>query len=152
MNMKRHSLVRLAAAVCFCAAGLPLYAHHSHDAIYDRCKSVTIEGEVVNIEWKNPHVWIALKLDDGTAYRAEWAGLQGLAARGVPTGVEAGALKMGDRVAITGSAMRDTPQVRAAYPSVAREPVLRVVDVTQIRPASGGWNWAQDPGPNCGRQ
>jgi hypothetical protein len=52
--------------------------HHSHSHFYDECKSITIEGRVERVEFKDPHTWIVLGLDDGTAYTVDWAGLSRL--------------------------------------------------------------------------
>lgn len=56
------------AGMLVTASTLSLSAHHSHPAYYDQCKSVTVEGRVERIQWKNPHIWIDLKMDDGTTY------------------------------------------------------------------------------------
>ena len=151
--MRRH-LVILAATISIATAASTAYAHHSYGAFFDLCTSVTIEGRIDSIEWKNPHVWIDLTTDGG-AYRAEWTSLQGLSSRGVATD----ALKVGDRVAVTGSPMRDPasirdPAVRALMPDPAS--AAKVVSaLTQIRRVSDGWSWAGDdrmPPPECGRK
>jgi hypothetical protein len=53
------------AGLLLIASALSVSAHHSHPLFYDQCKSVTIEGRVENIQWKNPHVWIDLTMGDG---------------------------------------------------------------------------------------
>jgi hypothetical protein len=92
--MTRHAVIPLAAALCAWTAVFPVEAHHSYGAFYDLCKSVTIEGRVAAVQWKAPHVYVELTLDDGTAYRAEWTSRQGLSR----TGVTADVLKVGDRM------------------------------------------------------
>jgi hypothetical protein len=66
------------AGLLLIASALSVSAHHSHRLFYDQCKSVTIEGRVENIHWKNPHVWIDLTMGDGTTYHAEWTSLEGV--------------------------------------------------------------------------
>ena len=63
--MKRNVVIHLATAICICTASAA-QAHHSHPFFYDQCKRVTIEGRVESAQWKNPHVLIVLKMDDGT--------------------------------------------------------------------------------------
>jgi len=50
------------------------YAYHSHPYFYDQCKSITIEGRVDSVQWKDPHTWIVLRLDNGTTYAVDWTG------------------------------------------------------------------------------
>jgi hypothetical protein len=68
-------MIYLATAIFLYAASTAL-AHHSHPIFYDQCKKVTIEGRVESAQWKNPHVLIVLRKDDGTTYTAEWTSLQ----------------------------------------------------------------------------
>jgi uncharacterized protein DUF6152 len=68
----RHQGRRLAAAaVLLLAAVRPLVAHHSFSAEFDATKSVTLNGEVVMMEWVNPHSWlhIDVKKPDGSVER-----------------------------------------------------------------------------------
>jgi hypothetical protein len=64
----------LATAVGIAAAAASALAHHSHPFFYDVCKTVTIEGRIDRVEFKDPHTLIFLKTDDGTAYTVDWAG------------------------------------------------------------------------------
>jgi hypothetical protein len=92
IDMKRNVVIYLATAICMCTAASSAHAHHSYGMFYDLCASVTIEGQVESIPWKNPHIWIDLKTDDGTAYSAEWTSLQNVTAAGLAREV----LKAGD--------------------------------------------------------
>ena len=74
----RQELVMLAAILYLATLASSAYAHHSHPYFYDECKSITIEGRVERVEFKDPHTWIVLRLDDGTAYTVDWAPLSRL--------------------------------------------------------------------------
>ena len=81
--MKRNALVGLTAAVCLCTAASSASAHHSHPYFYDECNSITIEGRIERVEFKDPHTGIVLRLDDGAAYTVDWAPLSGLTRNGI---------------------------------------------------------------------
>jgi hypothetical protein len=135
--------LRAATVVCICAAASSAYAHHSHGMFYDICTSVTIDGTIDAVQWKNPHILIDFKTNDGTAFRAEWTSPQVLTNMGVAApGQEA--LKVGERIVVTGNPMRDGAAIRASFPAY-KEPAgtMKVIDVAQIRRASDSWNWAR---------
>ena len=69
----RQRRVMLAVILCIATLASSAYAHHSHPYFYDECNSITIEGRVERVEFKDPHTWIVLRLDDGTAYTVDWA-------------------------------------------------------------------------------
>jgi hypothetical protein len=140
------------AGLLLIASHSPVAAHHSHPLFYDQCKSITIEGRVENVLWKNPHVWLDLKTGDGTTYHAEWTSLEGVTRNG---GLDAaqGALAAGANVAITGNPVRDPARIRASYPSFKEDPDPKIVDVVQIRRMDDSWSWARPvggPPPQCG--
>jgi hypothetical protein len=112
---------------------------------YDLCTSVTIEGKVEGIQWKNPHTLIDVKTNDGAAFRAEWTSLLHLVNSGI-AGPAQDALSVGDRVVVTGNPMRDPALLRASAPAY-QEPAEKMVVLNQIRRASGGWSWTRAPEP-----
>jgi hypothetical protein len=128
MNASRSLLVLLVAStaslITFSAP-----AHHSY-AQFDRCNAVSLEGDVQNVEWANPHIVIDLKTADATTYRVEWFNLQQLQSAGLAPET----LKTGDHVVITGNAWRD--------------PNVKLVSlVSEIRRPSDGWSWTRPPRP-----
>ena len=103
-----------------------------------------MEGRVESAQWKNPHVLIVLKMDDGTTYTAEWTSLQELTNSGV-TGPAQAALVAGARVVVTGNPLRDPAQIRASFPDIKDISNTKVVDVIQIRRMDDSWRWARTP-------
>ena len=142
----KHVMIQLATVICICTATVA-HAHHSHPLFYDQCKKVTIEGRVESAQWKNPHVLIVLKMDDGTTYTAELTSLQGLTNSGVAGPAQA-ALMPGARVVVIGNPLRDPAQIRASFPDYKEISNTNIVDVIQIRRMDDSWSWAQTP-PEC---
>ena len=145
--MTRNVMIHLATAICICTAS-SAHAHHSHALFYDQCKKVTIEGRVESAQWKNPHVLIVLKMDDGTTYTAELTSLQGLTNRGI-AGTAQAALMPGARVVVTGNPLRDPAQIRASFPTINDISNTNVVDIIQIRRLDDNWSWARSAPPEC---
>ena len=150
--MKRK--VVLAMAICVCVAASSAYAHHSHPYFYDECKSITIEGRVERVEFKDPHTWIVLRLDDGTAYTVDWAPLSRLTNDRI-IGPAKEALVFGARVVVTGNRIRDAAQIREHFPDFKSDVNPNTVDPSSIRGLGGSFIWAlprrANP-PNCDRK
>ena len=70
MRAKLYSVIAGAGALLSIAAG-PVLAHHSFAAEFDRDAPVTLEGEVVMMEWVNPHSWLHIDVptEDGSVER-----------------------------------------------------------------------------------
>jgi hypothetical protein len=151
MNTTRRR--HLVTAICICMAASSALAHHSHPYFYDQCKSVTIEGRIASIQWKNPHIWIDLTLDDGTTYHVEWTSVQGLANHSV-AGPAQDALRFGTRVVVTGNPVREAARIHVStlYPALKDDPAPKILDPLQIRRADNSWSWAQSDPAVCVRQ
>jgi hypothetical protein len=59
------------------AAGLlvslqPAFAHHS-GAEFDASKTIEITGTIKEFQFKNPHTWIQVLVDDGKGQQVEWS-------------------------------------------------------------------------------
>jgi hypothetical protein len=114
------------------AIAAPAYAHHSFAATYREKDSVTIEGELVQLDFRNPHsfVHVDVKEKDGTKvrYAVEWAGVGQLGQQGVTRDT----FKVGDHVIISGAPGRNAADHRVRM-------------VTLKRP-SDGFTWGQAAG------
>ena len=146
----RRNLMILAAAVHVATAASVASAHHSHPYFYDQCRNITVEGRIESVEFKDPHTILVLRLDDGTAYTVDWAGLRGLTRTGV-LGPAKEALVPGTRVVVTGNPIRDVTQIRQHFPNVERVNP-NTVDPSSIRRVGDEFSWALSPSPsppNC---
>ena len=148
--MRRH-LVILATAISMATAASSASAHHSHPYFYDECKSITIEGRVERVEFKDPHTWIFLRLDDGAAYTVDWAPLSRLTNDRV-IGPAKNALVFGARVVVTGNRIRTLAQIREHFPDFTSDVNPNTVDPISIRRVGDSFSWALPPRanpPNC---
>jgi hypothetical protein len=128
--MKRYLGFVLVAVVAL--VGARAYAHHSFAATYLEDQTVTIEGELVQFLFRNPHsfVHIMVKQESGemVRYAVEWGGAGALGGQGVTRET----LKPGDYVVISGSPGRNPADNRVRM-------------VTLHRP-SDGFGWGRRPG------
>jgi hypothetical protein len=107
-------------------------AHHSFTATYFEDRTVTIEGRVLQFQFRNPHSFVHIQApgEDGEMYRwaVEWGGSSQLSNQGLASAT----LRPGDVVQITGNPGRDPDdhRVRMRY---------------LFRPADG-FDWGNEPG------
>ena len=128
--MKRYLVVLLVAGAF--VLGAQAYAHHSFAATYLEDQSVTVEGELVQFLFRNPHsfVHVMVKEKDGTQvrYAVEWGGAGQLGGQGVTRET----LKPGDIVVISGSP--------------GRNPADHRVRMVSLRRPKDGFGWGRRPG------
>ena len=131
--MKRYLVVLfVAVAAITLGASARAYAHHSFAATYLEDQTVTIEGELVQFLFRNPHsfVHVMVKEKDGSMvrYAVEWGGAGQLGGQGVTRET----LKPGDHVVISGSP--------------GRNPADHRVRMVSLRRPKDGFGWGQRPG------
>ena len=128
--MKRLLVVLLVAGAC--ALGTAAYAHHSFAATYLEDQTVTVEGELVQFLFRNPHsfVHVMVKAKDGqqVRYAIEWGGAGQLGGQGVTRET----LKPGDVVVISGSP--------------GRNPADHRIRMVTLRRPKDGFGWGAKPG------
>jgi hypothetical protein len=114
--MKRLTFALLVAAL----AAVPVAAHHSFAASYMEERTVTVEGDLVQIMFRNPHsfVQVMVREKDGSQvrYAVEWSGANQLGVQGVTRET----LKVGDRVVITGTPGRNPNDHRIRMTALRR--------------------------------
>ena len=143
----RRTPVTLAVTLYVATAASSAYAHHSHPYFYDQCKRISIEGRVERVEFKDPHTWIFLRLDDGTSYTVDWAPLSRLTKTGI-IGPATEALVFGARVAVTGNPIRDSAEIREHFADFKSVVNPNTVDPLSIRGVGNSFSWALSPSPN----
>jgi hypothetical protein len=116
--MTRSTLTLLAVVAALATA--PVAAHHSFAASYMEERTVTVEGELVQFLFRNPHSFVHLLVRDKDGsqvrYAVEWTGANQLGVQGVTPET----LKIGDRVVITGTPGRNPSDHRIRMLSLRR--------------------------------
>jgi len=124
--MKRSPILLLLVLVALLCGGRA-YAHHSFASTYLETEQLSIQGDVVQFVYRNPHALVQIMAPDANRqmqrWTVEWEGRGQLDHEGV-TGMT---LKVGDRVVITGNPGRN-----------AADHWLRAQTI--VRPRDG-WKW-----------
>jgi hypothetical protein len=124
-------------------------AHHSH--FYDECKSLTIEGRVERVEFKNPHNLITLSLDDGTVYLADWINVTRMTSAGIIDAAKR-AVAPGARIVVAGYRIRTAAELRKVAPKFKGDVNPNTVEARSLRRVDGSFIWGTFPPvnpPNC---
>ena len=127
--MKRFVAVMLAVGAC--AAATSLSAHHSFPGTYVENRTVTIEGELAQIVFRNPHSFVQVVVQERGSrvrYDVEWVGAGELTRDGITQAT----LKQGDRVVISG--------LPAA---IAGDRRVRMLSLRRVK---DGLGWKMPPG------
>jgi uncharacterized protein DUF6152 len=107
--------------------GLPAYGHHSFALSYLEDQTVSISGELVEFDYRNPHAWVHVSAVDNAGKKqkvgAEWASASRLKIQGITPET----LKIGDRLVLTGSPSRDPQDYR--------------MHLKRLERPADGWNW-----------
>ena len=61
-----------AAGFALMVAVMPVAAHHSFAAEFDRSRTITVTGNVTRLEWTNPHARLYVQGADETGKTQEW--------------------------------------------------------------------------------
>lgn len=69
--MKQTLLAILAAGVGALLA-LPLVAHHSVSAVFVMDKQIQLKGELTDVDWVNPHIFVYLKMKNASGAMETW--------------------------------------------------------------------------------
>jgi hypothetical protein len=124
----KHILPILLGMVAFLTVGSSLtFAHHAFYSVYDRDKTVKIEGTLKEFIWRNPHSFVRVEAPDekgeAQSWMIEWAAPAQLTEKGVSSAT----LRPGDKVVVTGHPGRVAENQRLQLQKVERP--------------SDGWKW-----------
>jgi uncharacterized protein DUF6152 len=92
------------------AFAVPVWAHHSVQAVFDIHKTVTVTGTVAKVEWINPHSYLTVDVKGADGKMQKWAfelGGQAALRRAGMSRADRGGLKPGDGVTVSALPARD---------------------------------------------
>ena len=129
--MKSRFMIVLIAAAALISS-IELYAHHSFAATYFEDKQQTIEGDIAQFLFRNPHSFVHVEAKDEKGQIVRWAVEWGGGGQLGGAGVTRETLKAGDHVVILGNPGRNAEDHR-----------LRMV---RLKRASDNFCWGCRPG------
>ena len=68
----RNVLTVPVASAALCLAIVPLVAHHSFVAEFDKQQPVKLKGKITKMEWVNPHAWIHIEVSNPDGTTTPW--------------------------------------------------------------------------------
>ncbi len=92
-----HIRTTIAAGLCMFFAASGAHAHHSTALQFDMTREIVIVGNIVEMEWRNPHSWLHVEVENEAGelelWRVEFGSANGLYRRGwrrddLPVGME----------------------------------------------------------------
>jgi len=105
--MKKKVLLAAASASLAFLAAVPLVAHHSFAAQYDRSKQKTLTGPVTKLDWINPHARFFIDNKEADGKVINWEVELGPPAMLMRNGWTRTSLAIGSSVTVNGSLAKD---------------------------------------------
>ena len=100
--MSRYTWMVVTTSLAMALAG-PLNGHHTFAYVYNTSQVAEIEGEVIELEWENPHIQLRMRTDSGEVWSIESNSPAGMQRRTVNPDM----VSVGSRFRLAGFPARD---------------------------------------------
>ena len=105
--MKNKTLLAAVAGLGLSLAASLGTAHHSFSAQFDAEKPLKLTGIVTKVQWRNPHAWFYIDVEDDDGNVANWGLELGSPNLLMRQGWSRSSIKVGDAVTVEGFHARD---------------------------------------------
>lgn len=132
MKLLKHLSTLSGLAVLSAITAVSAYAHHSFQATYDMDSMIEIKGQLVQMNFRNPHSSVMVMAPDKDGNMQRWGVEWGGASLLMRQGLTRTSFRPGDEVIITGQPSRESTDYRMRMESI-------------LRPADNfGWGFDED--------
>jgi Family of unknown function (DUF6152) len=101
-------VLAVVASLTLVVLAVPVFAHHSFSAEFDRNKRVSLTGVITSVKWQNPHVYFYIDVKDPATNKVTNYGVELGSPNGVlGNGLSKDSLKVGMVVSLNGSMAKD---------------------------------------------
>lgn len=107
MNIKSISVFTAITGAALFTITLPATAHHSIALQFDMTKTVSIEGVIAGLEWRNPHAWLTVEAPNEAGEMELWQVEFGSANSLIRRGWRPADLPIGTGIEVHGLPARD---------------------------------------------
>ena len=106
-EMNNKALFPIVISLGLSLAPSPGFPHHAFSAQFDAEKPIALIGTITSVEWRNPHAWFYVDVEDDSGNVSSWGWELASPNLLMRRGWTRSSMKVGDIIAIEGFRARD---------------------------------------------